>query len=148
MKEGLVGGMPRIKGMKLTSLKLRNPANAPDAAEKLALENVKTGLDAGNPPSLLVQKVTLPSGAVEWRVYKPLANIRQCGSCHAKPEEMPEDLRAALAKKYPSDQATGYSLGEWRGLVRVTVADPAPPAPPAPAAPAAPAGKATKGKKV
>lgn len=136
MKDGLVGGMSQITGMKLTSLKLRNPNNAPDAAEKLALEKVKSDLESGVAPAVVVQRVTLPSGAIEWRVYKPLANIRQCGDCHAAPAAMPDDLREALAKKYPSDQATGYELGDWRGLVRVTVSDPPPP--PAPAASPAP----------
>lgn len=133
MKDGTVGGMPRIKAVKLTSLKVRNPANAPDAAEQLALGRMKEDLEAGLAPSVLVQRVTLAGGGTEWRVYKPLANIRQCANCHANPGDMPEDLRTKLAQKYPSDQATGYTLGDWRGLMRVTVSDPPPPpAPPAP----------------
>lgn len=135
MKDGLVGGMPRITAMKLTSLKLRNPANAPDAAERAALETMKAQLDTGLAPGLLVQKVTRPGGATEWRVYKPLANIRQCGVCHAKPEEMPADLRQKLEQKYASDQATGYTFGDWRGVMRVTVADPPPPPKPVPPTP-------------
>lgn len=146
MKSGTVAGLPRITAMKLTSLKLRNPGNAPDAAEMLALQKVKRELDIGTPPSILVQKVVLPNGSTEWRVYKPLANIRQCGVCHARPDEMPEDLRLAIQQKYPNDQATGYSQGEWRGVIRVTVADPPPPPPP-PAPKPAPTTKPQKAKK-
>lgn len=133
-----VGGIPRISAMKLTSLKLRNPANAPDDAEKEALEKVNTLLIAGIPPKVLVQRVELASGQHEWRVYKPLANVRQCGTCHAKPDEQSPEMRTALKERFPADQASDYSGGQWRGLMRVTVADPPPPPAAAPAATTAP----------
>ncbi len=133
-KDGLVGGMPRITAAKMTSLKIRSPANAPDAAEKLALNRVRIGLLVDNPPSILLQRIELPDGKIEWRVYKPLANIPQCGVCHAKPDKQPPELREALQKRYPNDEASAYELGEWRGLVRVTVAEANPPTPAAPKA--------------
>ncbi|PTX91487.1 DUF3365 domain-containing protein [Opitutus sp. ER46] len=139
MKNGTVGGLPRITALKLTSLKLRNPANAPDAAEAEALKKVHYALMGGVPPKLLVQRIKQASGAYEWRVYKPLATIRQCGSCHAKAEEQSAELRAALQQKYNNDDSNSYGPGEWRGLIRVTVADAAAPAAtPAPAATEAP----------
>lgn len=121
---GFVAGIPRIKAMKLTSLKLRNPANAPDGAEQLALTKVAGDLDAGEPPNLLVQRIDLPGGAHEWRVYKPLATIRQCMPCHGRTDEQSPELTAALHERYPKDEATGYAPGQWRGLIRVTVSDP------------------------
>ena len=133
MKNGTVAGLPRISAVKLTSLKLRNPLNAPDAAEQLALEKVRREFEVGSPPSILVQRVQTAQGE-EWRVYKPLATIRQCGTCHATPEEQSPELRAAIQQSYPSDQSSSYGTGQWRGLIRVTVAPPAPP----PAAPKAP----------
>lgn len=123
-KGDTIAGLPRIKEMKLTSLKVRNPKNAPDAAEKLALKKVQVDLDIGNPPRVLVQKLEQPGGAVEWRVYKPLANIKQCGTCHGKLDDMAPELRAAIAKAYPDDKGHGFQSGEWRGLFRVTVAPP------------------------
>lgn len=123
-KDGTIAGLPRIVDMKLTSLKVRNPKNAPDAAEKLALKKVQVDLDVGNPPRVLVQKIEQPGGAVEWRVYKPLANIKQCGSCHGKLADMAPELRTAIAKAYPEDKGYGFQTGEWRGLFRVTVAPP------------------------
>ncbi len=123
-KNGTVAGLPRIVDMKLTSLKLRSPQNAPDAAEQLALQKVAVDLEAGNPPRVLVQKVEKADGPVEWRVYKPIANIKACGTCHGKVEDMTPELRAAIAKAYPEDKAHGYQTNEWRGLFRVTVAAP------------------------
>jgi hypothetical protein len=122
-KNGTVAGLPRITALKFTSLKLRNPDNAPDFADSAALQEVKTQLAGGVPPRILVQRIERPGGASEWRVYKPLANIRQCGSCHGSMDEMSPELREAIQKKYPKDEANGYRVGEWRGLIRVTVAD-------------------------
>lgn len=123
MKNGTVAGLPRIGAVKFTSLKLCNPDNAPDPAEQAALKNVQTELEGGVPPRILVQRIEGPTGTAEWRVYKPLANVRQCGSCHGPSDEMAPDLRQAFAKKYPNDAANGYRVGEWRGIIRVTVTD-------------------------
>lgn len=124
LTNGTVAGLPRILAMKRTSLKLRSPANAPDAAEKLVLDHIQQLLDYGDlPPSLLVQRVEAPGAAPEWRVYKPIGMMPKCLVCHGDPAGQPDALRAKLAERYPADQATGYNPGEWRGLIRVTVAD-------------------------
>ncbi len=124
LTNGTVAGLPRILAMKRTSLKLRSPANAPDAAEKLVLDHIQQLLDDGDsPPPLLVQRVEAPGAAPEWRVYKPIGMMPKCLACHGDPEGQPDALRAKLAERYPDDQATGYNTGEWRGLIRVTVAE-------------------------
>lgn len=136
MKNGTFGGLPRITAFKLSSLQVRNPTNAPDAAELAALNRVRVALDIGNPPRVLVQKIVAPGGTTEWRVYKPLANIRQCGTCHGNPSDMSAELRTAIHEKYPEDKAVNYATGQWCGLIRVTVGEPPPPkpAPPLPKA--------------
>lgn len=136
MKNGTIAGMPRIVAMKITSTKVRNLANAPDAAEQAALARMQASLDAGTPLRTIVQRVTPPTGKPEWRVYKPLATVKHCLVCHGAVDEMPADLKTALQTKYPNDQATGYRDRELRGLIRVTVAD-APPTPVPAAKPAA-----------
>lgn len=136
MTGGFVAGMPRILAFKLTSLKLRNPANAADGAEQLALKKVQDDLDAGTPPNLLVQRVELPDGTREWRVYKPLALLRQCVACHGRGQDMTPELKTTLEQRFPDDQAAGYRTGEWRGLIRVTVAEPTPNVTPAKVLPA------------
>jgi hypothetical protein len=127
----VIEDMPRITALKRTSLRLRNPANAPDAADELALRKVARELDAGNPPRLVLQRVQLAGGANEWRVYRPLAVTTACLACHGTTESIADDVRAELKWRFPNDAATGYSTGEWRGLIRVSVAD-------APATPATP----------
>lgn len=122
--KGTLAGLPRITAMKRTSLRLRSPANAPDPAEQLVLEFIRQEMEMGeNPPPLLVQRVENPPAAPEWRVYKPLGVMPKCLACHGDPAEQSAALKAKLSAHYPADQATGYKAGQWRGLMRVTVAD-------------------------
>ncbi len=120
----LLPELPRVTAIKRTSLRLRNPANAPDALEGQALDRIRTSIEAGAPPPpLLLQRVDYANGAREWRVYQPVTVGLQCAACHGLPEAQPENLRAVLRERYPTDAAVGYRWGEWRGLIRVTVAD-------------------------
>ncbi|MDO8541695.1 MAG: DUF3365 domain-containing protein [Opitutaceae bacterium] len=139
----IIAGMPRITAVKRTSLRLRNPANAPDAAEQLVLDRVQRDISRGDvPPKLLVQRIDLEGDNREWRVYRPIGVLPQCVACHGAVEKQSAALREALQKLYPGDQATGYAAGEWRGLIRVTVMEPKPVATPAPATKKLPARKA------
>lgn len=135
--------LPQIKAVKRTSLRLRNPANAPDAADQLALERVEKALAANyDPPKVLVQRIDTPGAAPEWRVYRPLGAAPLCLKCHGDPAEQSVALRTKLNTAYPADQAIGFRLGEWRGLLRVTVDLTPPPAPkPTPKPVAIPAAK-------
>jgi hypothetical protein len=120
--------MPQIKAAKRTSLQVRNPANAPDAAEQLALSHVQREIDNGNtPPRFLVQRID-QGGKLEWRVYRPIALMANCVTCHGEPDSLPSGVRATLEVRYPQDKAVGYSVGQWRGLIRVTVTGPSAPA--------------------
>lgn len=119
-------GLPQVTGIKRTSLRLRNPANAPDAAERTALDHVAALLAGGQPaPAVLVQKVeTEGIAAPEWRLYRSVGIQAACLACHGSPEAQSPSLRALLQKRYPQDAATGYAVGDWRGLIRVTVKQP------------------------
>lgn len=140
----IIAGMPRITAVKRTSLKLRNPANAPDEYETRALDRFRRKLEDGTPPSVLVQRIDHPNGKPEWRVYRPLVVLQQCVSCHGPAENQSPALRTTLQQRYPQDAAVGYKLHDWRGLVRVTVGEPPAAPKPPPAGPAA--SKAAKKK--
>lgn len=117
---------PGVTTLRLTSLKVRNPANAPDAADRAALEHIKQQLSEGDPVSqLLIQKVELSGQAPEWRVYRPLVTLKQCLACHGPVHSLDADLAAALKLRYPADEAVDYKASEWRGMLRVSLA-PAP----------------------
>lgn len=123
---------PTLVSVKRTSLRLRNPANTPDAAERLALDHVAKLVAAGQPPPpVLVQRIqSSGTAAPEWRVYRPIATKAECLVCHGDPSTQSPALRTALQTRYPADAATGYAADQWRGLFRVTIAPPAPSARP------------------
>jgi hypothetical protein len=124
---------PRVLAVKRTSLRLRNPANAPDAAERLALDHVEKLIAAGQPPPpVLVQRIETSGPATpEWRVYRPIVIKAECLVCHGDSATQPPELRTALQTRYPADAATGYAADQWRGLFRVTLSPaPAPAATP------------------
>jgi len=104
--------------VKRTSLRLRNPENAPDEAEAAALAWFADRIRAeGAAPDFHVQR--LPDGA--YRYYQPLATGALCLQCHGTSDALAPGVPEALQALYPEDEATGYAEGEWRGLLRVTV---------------------------
>ncbi len=114
---------PSVTSVKRTTRRLRNPLNAPDAAEQAALTEMERRIVLGETPlPLLVQKIAATSeGPTEWRVYRPIVVQAACLACHGSPSTQSPELRSRLQTHYPADQATGYAVGEWRGLFRATV---------------------------
>jgi cytochrome c5 len=105
---------------------VRNPANAPDAADRAALDQIKDQLEQGEPVAkVIVQKVTRPGQPAEWRVYRPLVVIKQCLVCHGESATLAPGVLDALKVFYPHDTAVDYKEGDWRGLLRVTIVVPA-----------------------
>ncbi len=148
MTSGRLSGLPNITAFKRTSLKLRDRANAPDAAEKLALQKFLEELTSGTAvPQVLVQRIETPNARPEWRVYRPFGTLNICLTCHGDLSEQSPELRAKLDQLYPIDQANGYTAGEWRGVLRVTVDLTPPPEPPPPKPTAQPAPAKTAPKK-
>lgn len=119
-----IRSMPRITAVKFTSLRIRQSDNAPDAADKVALEYIDHAIAIGDaPPKVLVQKVESPDSPLVWRVYKPIGLTTSCLACHGDREDMSPKLRQRLKSVYPDDQATGYKARDWRGIIRVNVAE-------------------------
>ncbi|MBA3848476.1 MAG: hypothetical protein C0502_00590 [Opitutus sp.] len=116
-----VEGKPRVTEIKRTSFRVRNPRNAPDAADLAALEMIRGFLNSGEqPPKLLVQKVERADAPVEWRVYRPISVGPNCLLCHGPVESLQPQVRYLLERYYPEDKATGYNAYDWRGLIRVS----------------------------
>ena len=103
--------------IKRTSLKLRNPQNAPDEVELRLLESLAAAHDAGEK---LPQGVTaFPT--VPGRFYKTITVEQTCLKCHGDAATMSDAVRKELASIYPEDRAVGYQEGDLRGIVSVTV---------------------------
>lgn len=124
-----VEGQPTVTAIKRTSLRVRNPANAPDDADLLALNLINARMNDGEaPPSQLVQRIEQAGQPTEWRVYRPIGVSSRCLICHGDVEQIPLDVQAVLELRYPQDRATGYTSNQWRGVIRISLEKPAPPA--------------------
>jgi hypothetical protein len=88
--------------------KLRNPANAAPAWVK---PHLAAWLAAAPAPGVHVTQ-PLPDGR---RGYlEPIFVQPPCLLCHGA--EVPAPIRESLSALYPTDQATGYALGQVRGV--------------------------------
>lgn len=109
---------------------------APQIAERISREHgVTIGRtshrlrNAGNAPpewasQFVVDRVTEPTYLVRDGKLAALLPIRiqaQCLMCHGAEDTVPADVKDALAKHYPDDQATGFRDGDLRGWFHVEV---------------------------
>lgn len=115
------------RGMRLgrvpVPLKARNPANTAVDWQITALQSLLDQQAAGTPVADLAfrQSDGLPEG-VALRTMKGIAVQPTCLMCHGS--EVVEPIRAAIAKHYPDDAATGFAAGDLRGGLWVEVPAP------------------------
>jgi len=92
-----------------TSDRLRNPANAaPEWAAGLLADQPVEPRVAANPDGSL-------------GVVLPIKLAANCLACHGSADTIEPAVKAAIAAKYPKDQATGYKEGDLRGWFWVEV---------------------------
>jgi hypothetical protein len=116
----LTAGVEADQGLEIkrTTTRYRNPANAPDQPEAEALRHFETELaETGELPGVWVQKV----GRGEYRYYQSLSVAPPCLKCHGTSEEIDPAVQAILDERYPDDLATDYAVGDFRGLMRVSI---------------------------
>ncbi|MCP4487112.1 MAG: DUF3365 domain-containing protein [Gammaproteobacteria bacterium] len=106
-----------------TSLKLRNPNNAPDAWEAGVLAKFEERRAAGeNPAKMTYFEITKQDGEKTFRFMKaigmpPLSKM-PCLKCHGS--EIDPKVAAKLDELYPTDQARGYKPGQIRGAFTIS----------------------------
>ena len=119
MSPKVAGEISRQTGWKIkrVSLKARNDARAiPDSWEKAALEDFDKRAAAGESPAQLEKGENVGN---EYRYVKALPVKSLCLSCHGPVDQLSFAVKSALAKYYPNDLATGYSVGQIRGAISV-----------------------------
>lgn len=98
-----------------TSLKIRNPGNAPDAWETGVLEDFEARKAAGEDPKKLeYSEVVMVDGKKTFRYMKAIPTAEVCMNCHGG-EEVKPAIEAILKQHYPEDVARGYKPGDLRG---------------------------------
>ena len=103
-----------------TSLKLRNPGNAPDVWEKKVLESFEIRKMSGEDPEKMEYAEVVQQGDAQvFRYMKaiPAAEV-PCLMCHG--DAIAEPLAAKLDEFYPEDKARGYRAGDIRGAFTIT----------------------------
>jgi len=109
--------LPKGVSVKRITMKVRNPANKPEADEAAVLEAL-TKLKSANVilPKQIVQKVDKNT----YKVYKPLViNKKVCLKCHGDVQN--KKLKAEIEKRYPQDKAMHYKMGDLRGAIVTTI---------------------------
>ncbi len=107
-----------------TSLRVRNPSNAPDSAEVRVLEYLGGLKTAGTLPTEFAEVRRREDGTRELRYFRPITVAAGCLNCHGAVDGIKASVRQVLAERYPEDQAVGYAEGDVRGVVAVRVAMP------------------------
>lgn len=93
----------------------RNPKNAlADSLDRAAYERFAK---SGEKESFITE-----AGNGTLRVYRPIyIPMAQCLKCHGKPEDLDGQALAEIRKRYPNDKATGFAVGDLRGMWKVEI---------------------------
>jgi len=98
-----------------TALKVRNPANAPDARERSTLKAFAEQL-AREPGSVPEALEVLPDGRV--RYMRAILTDGVCVACHGA--SLAPEVAEAIDARYPQDAARGFAPGDLRGAFTIT----------------------------
>ncbi len=100
-----------------TSLKVRNPDNAPTDWQEMQFHAMeKQPVKNGKPVE--VWQVSEAAGQPAFRYMSAIPTQELCLGCHGK--SINPEVKAKLAELYPEDKATGFSEGDLRGAFVVT----------------------------
>lgn len=102
--------------IKRISIKNRNPLNAPSKQERALMNKWDTLLKKAQPlPPYELVNVSDSTSIY----YKPIViNNEACLKCHGNVEG---ELAKAIRSVYPKDKATGYKMGDLRGMIAVEI---------------------------
>ncbi|MCJ9427861.1 Tll0287-like domain-containing protein [Kordiimonas marina] len=115
---GIAEALAHEKGLRIgrTSLKLRNPNNAPDMWEKSVLEDFEHKRANGDPIAML--EAALVKGQT-YRFMKAIPTQGLCTVCHGA--AVNPKLYKTIKALYPEDKAVGFRAGDIRGAFTVTI---------------------------
>jgi len=102
-----------------TSLKLRNPANEPDAWELGVLKDFEARKANGeNPAKMETAAYVEEDGKKVFRYMKAIPTAEKpCLACHGG--KIAPEVAAKLDELYPDDKARGYMAGDIRGAFTI-----------------------------
>lgn len=102
--------------IKRVALRNRNPDNALTEEDRIVFDEFAEDLINGVSPKSKV--VSQPKTIL---FYKPIVlGMPACLQCHGKADALNPMAYAAIQSKYPEDQAIDFSLGDLRGMWKLT----------------------------
>lgn len=100
------------------ALKFRNWGNMPDDWERQTLERFLAAQVRGEDIATLEHsEVVSVEGEEVFYWAKPILLQQPCTTCHG--DNVAADVKAVVADYYPEDLATGFKVGELRGIFSV-----------------------------
>lgn len=94
-----------------TSLKLRSPANAPDGWIEQVMNDFEKRKENGEAAKAIAHTEVRDG---KFYLVKAIPTKAACLACHGT--DVANDVKATLAELYPNDKATGFSVGDIRGV--------------------------------
>jgi len=107
--------IPKGWTLKRVSDRNRNPSNAPDALDQVALKF----FEGSTEKSYSIEETSTDSKFLASRYYKAIRIEATCLQCHGT--NLSAGLKSKLEELYPQDKAVGYQIGQLRGVVRVRI---------------------------
>ncbi len=102
-----------------TSLRVRNPGNAPDHWEGQVLAEFEARRERGEEVAGMERaEVVMVDGVQKFRYMKAIPTAGLCLTCHGS--ALSPEVVSTLRELYPEDQATGFGIGEIRGAFTIT----------------------------
>ncbi|HKL77076.1 MAG TPA: DUF3365 domain-containing protein [Gammaproteobacteria bacterium] len=115
--------LSREKGWRVTRVsdQVRNPLlGMPDAWEQEVLAKFRQrAADGASYKGMNYSEVVKEPGGRYFRYMQAIPLQGQCLACHGPKEQLAPEVRETLEKRYPHDQATGYSAGDLRGAFSI-----------------------------
>lgn len=94
-----------------TSLKLRSPANAPEGWVEQVMKDFEVR-KANGETAQAIAHTEVRDG--RFYLVKAIPTKAGCLACHGS--NVADDVKATLADLYPNDKATGFDVGDIRGV--------------------------------
>lgn len=116
----ILGEVSDETGFDITRLsdKARNPNHTASGDDLDTIVYFRKSLSGGSP--IEPQVASHPDGSKTVRL-PIMISLPLCLQCHGSETEIALETRAAIASTYPDDQATGYQIGDLRGIWRIDV---------------------------
>ncbi len=97
--------------IKRVSEKNRNSVNIPDSSDKKAISYFAESIKQNGKVSEFA--------VIDGKYYEPMITNDMCMVCHGKENAISKPIADKIKQLYPADKATGYGIGELRGVIAV-----------------------------